>query len=102
MPHGEAPLYAEAAPVLDEHDFRSVSFARDQSGVPTLSLCFAPGSRVKFVRVVENNVNRRLVFLIRGKLLFAPVIDSEAVPECATIHGSVSDEDAAALRRAIR
>lgn len=102
MPQGEAPLYAEATPVLDERDFRSVSFARDQSGLPTLSLCFAPASRVKFTRVMKNNVHRRLVFLIRGKLLFAPVIDSEAVLECATVQGFVSEEDAAALQRAIR
>ena len=102
MPQGEAPLYAEPTPVLDERDFTSVSFGRDRLGLPTLSLCFAPEGRDEYTRVVARNVKRRLVFLVRGKLLFAPQIASADVPACATIQGDVSAEDAAALRAAIR
>lgn len=51
---------------------------------------------------MKRNVNRRLVFLIRGKLLFAPVITSEDVPDCAKIDGIVSAAAAAALQQAIR
>src|SRR5574338_793485 len=87
MPEGEAPLYAEPTPVLDERDFRSVSFSEDETGLSVLNLCFAPEGRAKFAHVVKQNVGRRLVFLIRGRLLFAPVIDSSDVPQCATIQG---------------
>ena len=102
MPHGEAPLYAETIPVLDEHDFASVSFGEDEAGGPALVLCFTPEGRAKFAQVVKENVGRRLVFLIRARLLFAPVIDSSEVPACAKIHGYVSAQDAEALKRAIR
>jgi preprotein translocase subunit SecD len=102
VPGGEAPLYAEATPVLDDRDFRSASYGRDADGLPMLTLCFAGDSRAKFTRIVERNVHRRLVFLVRRKLLLAPIIDSGAVPQCATIQGFVSEEDAAALQRAIR
>jgi preprotein translocase subunit SecD len=102
MPGGEASLYAEATPVLDDRDFRSASFSQDGSGLPILRLCFSPTGREKFAQVAEKNVQRRLVFLIQGKLLFAPVIDSGTVPECAEIRGSVSAEQAAALRHALR
>jgi preprotein translocase subunit SecD len=102
MPRGEAPLYAEAAPVLDDRDFNSASFSTDDSGLPVVRLCFAPGGRNKFTHVVERNVHRRLVFLVRGKLLLAPVIDSGVVQECESISGWVSADDAAALKRAIR
>jgi hypothetical protein len=36
MPRGEAPLYAEPTPVLDERDFRSVSFG-DTTDDPTIT-----------------------------------------------------------------
>jgi preprotein translocase subunit SecD len=102
MPGGQASLYAEATPVLDDRDFRSASFSQDASGLPILRLCFSATGREKFTHVAERNVQRRLVFLIQGKLLFAPIIDAGAVPECAEIRGSVSAEQAAALQHAIR
>jgi preprotein translocase subunit SecD len=101
MPRGEAPLYAEPTPVLDERDFRSVSFG-DTTDEPTITLCFTSAGRDKFTRVVEHNIKRRLVFLVRGRLLLAPVIDSATVRECTTIQGYVSPSDADALRRAIQ
>jgi len=102
MPGGEAPLYAEATSVLDERDFKDASFARAESGQPLLRLCFAPEGRAKFVHVAEQNLHRRLVFLIHGKLLFAPVIDSATTPECLEVTGWVTAEDAETLQRAIR
>jgi len=102
MPSGEAPLYAEATPVLDDRDFKSASFAPDDSGQPVLRLCFAPESRPKFVHIAEQNVHRRLVFLAHGKVISAPVIDSAAAPECLEIGGTVTAEQAATLQRAIR
>jgi preprotein translocase subunit SecD len=102
MPGGEAPLYAEARAVLDDRDFMSASFARNDSGQPVLRLCFAPDGRQKFVHVAEQNVHRRLVFLVRGNVLFAPVIDSATAPDCLDINGAVTPEEAAVLQRAIR
>ena len=102
MSRGEAPLYAEPVPLLDERDFKSVSFSGAPAGEPTITLCFTAAGRDKFTHIVVGTVKRRLVFLIRGKLLFAPVIDSTAIPECGTVQGNVSASDADALRRAIR
>jgi preprotein translocase subunit SecD len=102
MPSGEAPLYAETRSVLDDRDFRSASFGEDASGRPQLRLCFAPNGRAKFNAMAQQNLRRRLVFLIEGKLLFAPVIDSAAAPECLEISGAVTSEQAASLQRAIR
>ena len=102
MPAGEAPLYAETDPVLEDRDFSSARFSTDASGLPQLTLCFGREGRARFQSVVQANVGRRLVFLIRGRLLFAPVIDSADVPECAVINGHVSQEDADALQRAIK
>ena len=101
MPAGEAPLYAEIDPVLDDRDFSSARLSADSDGLPQLTLCFARQGRERFQRVAQGNVGRRLVFLIRGHLLFAPIIDSADVPECVTINGHVSPEDADALQRAI-
>ena len=102
MPRGESPLYAEPPTVLDERDFRSATFGHDASGLPELRLCFAPGGREKFNSLATHNLRRRLVFLVRGKLLFAPVIDAATAPECLQIAGAVTPEDAAALQRVIR
>jgi preprotein translocase subunit SecD len=102
MPGGEAPLYADPTSVLDERDFKSASFARDDFGQPLLHLCFSPGGRSKFVHVAEQNTHKRLVFLVHSKLLFAPVIDSAATPECLQISGVVTADQAATLQSAIR
>jgi preprotein translocase subunit SecD len=102
MPNGEAPLYAETRAILDEDDFRSASFGNDGSGQPQLRLCFAPSARDKFTSMAQQNLHRRLVFLVEGKLLFAPVIDSAAAPECLEISGAVTPAQAEVLRRAIR
>jgi preprotein translocase subunit SecD len=102
MAGGEAPLYAEATSVLDDRDFNRASFAQDDSGQPLLRLCFAPEGRSKFVHLAAQNVHRRLVFLVQGKLLFAPVIDSAVASECLEVRGAVTAEHAAALQRAIR
>ena len=88
--------------MLDERDFSRVAFVQDQFGRPALQLCFAADARTKFLRIAEGNRSRRLAFLIRGKLLFAPAITSDPLPECATVQGAVSGDDAEALRRAIR
>jgi preprotein translocase subunit SecD len=102
MPSGEAPLYAEARSVLDDHDFRSASFREDASGQQQLRLCFAPHGRERFISMAQQNLHRRLVFLVEGKLLFAPTIDSAAAPDCLEISGAVTPEEAATLERAIR
>src|SRR4030095_14895191 len=102
MPNGEAPLYAETRAILDEDDFRSASFGHDASGQPQLRLCFAPRARDKFTSIAQRNLHRRLVFLVEGKLVFAPVIDSETAPECLEIRGALTPARAEVLRRAIR
>ena len=102
MPSGQAPLYAETRSVLDDRDFRSASFGDDASGQPQLRLCFAPNGRDKFISMAKQNLHRRLVFLVEGKLLFAPIIDSAAAPECLEINGAVTPDEAATLQRAIR
>jgi preprotein translocase subunit SecD len=102
MPSGEAPLYAESSPVLDERDFSSVSVSHDDFGRTILNLCFAPDGRRRFVKLARHNTNRSIVFLVRGKLLFAPVITSDPIPQCATVQGAVSPADAEALQRVIR
>jgi preprotein translocase subunit SecD len=101
MPSGEAPLYADPTSVLDERDFKSASFARDEFGQPLLRLCFASAGRPKFLHVAEQNTHKRLVFLVHGKVLFAPVIDSAAAPECLEISGVVTADQAATLQSAI-
>ena len=102
MPNGEAALYADPASVLDDRDFTSVSFGQHDFGRALLRLCFAAQGRSRFVRVAQSNLRRRLVFLLRGKLLFAPVIESATPPECLEISGAVTPEEAAALQRVIR
>jgi preprotein translocase subunit SecD len=102
MPSGEAPLYAEPRSVLDDRDFRSAAFGEDASGLPQLRLCFAPNGRERFISMAKQNLHRRLVFLVEGKLLFAPIIDSAVAPECLEISGAVTRDAAATLQRAIR
>lgn len=100
MPSGEA-LYAEIDPVLEDRDFISARYGVGADGLPQVTLCFARQGRKRFQRVVQANVGRRLAFLIHGRLLFAPIIESTDVPECSTISGHVSQEDADALQRAL-
>jgi preprotein translocase subunit SecD len=102
MPSGEAPLYAELRSVLDVQDFRSASLAEDAFGRPLLRLCFAPHGRDKFSALARQNLQRRLVFLLEGKLLFAPVIQSASAPDCLEISGAVTAQHAAALQRILR
>ena len=99
---GEAPLFADPTPILDERDFSSVSVAGSPDGLKTIRLCFKNEGRAKFGEAIRRNLGKRFVFLIRGKLLFAPIVDSSDVEECAVINGFVTDEDAAALKRAIQ
>jgi hypothetical protein len=68
----------------------------------TQTLCFAHDGRSKLLEVAEHKLNWRLVDLIRGMLLFAPVITSDPIPQCATVNGAVSPADAEALQRVIR
>ncbi len=99
---GEAPVHAERTPVVDGRDFKSASFGSDSDGLPQISLCFTSRGRARFAQVVEGNMNRRLVFLIEGRLLMAPIIESAQAPECEIISGYVSQAEANALRRAIK
>jgi preprotein translocase subunit SecD len=102
MASGEAPLYAEPVPPLDGHDFKSATLAQDDLlRQPIIRLCFAPGGQAKFNKIAADNRGRRFVFLIDGKLLFAPIVPSRPEPECAVIDGTLSAEEAKALQRAI-
>jgi len=67
-----------------------------------LRLCFAPNGRERFISMAKQNLHRRLVFLVEGKLLFAPIIDSAEVAECLEIGGAITPEEAAVLERVIR
>ena len=102
MPDGQAPLFAEIRSVLDDHDFRSVSLAEDELGLPVLRLCFSPNGREKYNSMAQQNLHRFLVFLVDGKLLIAPRIESASAQECLGIDGAVTPEQAATLKRAIR
>jgi preprotein translocase subunit SecD len=102
MPGGEAPLYAETRSVLEDHDFRSVSLGEDELGLPVVRLCFSPNGRERYDSMAQRNLHRRLVFLVDGKLLFAPQIESASTRECVGIDGAVTPEQAATLKRAIR
>jgi len=102
MEGGEAPLYAETRAVLDDHDFRSVSLDEDELGLPVLRLCFSPNGRERYNSMAQQNLHRFLVFLVDGKLLIAPRIESASAQECLGIDGAVTPEQAAALKRAIR
>jgi preprotein translocase subunit SecD len=97
----EMPLCAERTFQLDERDFRSASLGKDNIRAPAVNLCFSQGGRAKFERLVSSNVGRWIVFTSNGKLLMAAKIMSAEVPECATVEGHVSAQDASALQRAI-
>jgi hypothetical protein len=99
---GEALLYMEEHSVLDDRDVLSVRMETDRFGEPAMELCFTPKGKERFQKASTENVGRRLVFLVQGKLVMAPQIESEASQQCVTVEGYVTAEDAAVLSKVIR
>jgi hypothetical protein len=98
---GESSLYMEQNSVLDDRDFLNVRLITDRLGALALELCLTPEGKEKFRRVATENVGRRLMFLVQGKLAMAPQIDSAASLECVTVEGHVTPGDADALSEVI-
>ena len=70
--------------ILSSMDVESAGFSKYQSEQKTLELILSPRGREKFAQATANNVGRQLAVIWRGKVIVAPMIQSQI----ASGHGS--------------
>jgi len=70
-------IYLNPKVEISEKDIAFVSIEEDSYGYPNLFLDLKPEATKKFATLTANNLQKKLAILVGGKLIMAPVIQTE-------------------------
>lgn len=85
------------AVVLSSPDVESAGFSQYQGEQKTLEVFLNPRGREKLARATAQNIHRQLAIVWRGKVICAPIIQSEIPNGRVAITGRFSDAEAQQL-----
>lgn len=96
-------LYLDSAPVCSVADFRDVSArVEDYSGQPAMEIRLNEAGTEKFARATRANIGKKIAIIGNGKLLAAPVVQSEISGGRLTVSGNFTFDEINALVNRIR
>ena len=95
--HTAEVLNLQKTVLLDETALKSAKLVKNQQGLPQINIRFTEAGRKQFAEVTRQHLHQRLAIVIDGKLVEAPVIQSEIPSGEAIITGSFSEAEAKAL-----
>ena len=87
-------------PVIDERHVARVEWAAGEHG-PAIKLTFTKAGAAVFRKLARDAVGRRLVFLVRGRCVMAPVVEAIPAEDYTWIEGYVTRDDFEVLASAI-
>lgn len=88
------PLNVEKQILLDQHAVKSAIAKKGLLGNWEIEITFAREAREKFAEITRDHVRQRLAIIIDGKLMEAPVIQSEIPGGTCQIVGDFSEDQA--------
>jgi preprotein translocase subunit SecD len=88
-------------PSLDERQLRRVEYLPQRDDGPTIRLVFTDEGARRFRELTRRHLHERIVFMIRGRVAMAPVIEFASTDDFTLITGNVTRKDAEALADAI-
>ena len=90
-------LQLQKTVLLDQSALKSAKVVKDALGLPQIDIRFTDAGRKRFAEITRQHLHERLAMVIDGKLLSAPVIQSEIPSGEAIITGNFSEAEANAL-----
>ena len=92
--HGEIDYLVETKPVLADANFAEVTAGFDQyTGTPVVDFRLTEEAAHRFAEITRDNIGRAMAIVIDGKVVSAPVIQSEIGGGVGVITGSFSDAE---------
>lgn len=93
-------FHIRSTPELDDRDIQTVEFS-EKDGSPAIRLAFTKKGTDRFRELTRRHLHERVVFMVRGRVVMVPAIDSVATNDYTWITGNVTKADADAIRSAI-
>ena len=90
-------LYLDSLAVCTAADFASAEMILGYADRPVISVTLTESGKLKFAEATRNNLGRKIAIVGNGKLLSAPVVQSEIAGGMFAIAGDFSQEDARLL-----
>ena len=100
VPADDGPLLIESQPVLTGVNIADQRLAANAGGMPIIEIEFDDIGRARFAESTAQNIGRRFAIVSGGRAHTAPVI-REPIPSGHAVLSGFSDEDAAAIVRAL-
>ena len=94
-------LYLDSLAVCTAADFASAEMILGYADRPVISVTLTEIGKLKFAEATRNNVDKKIAIVGNGKLLSAPVVQSEIAGGMFEIAGDFSKEDAKQLAERI-
>jgi beta-lactamase regulating signal transducer with metallopeptidase domain len=89
--------YVQKPVLLDQTALQSAKLIKGPQGDQQIEITFTSAGRKQFAEVTREHLHQRLAIIVEGKLLEAPVIQSEISGGKCQITGSFSEAEAKAL-----
>jgi preprotein translocase subunit SecD len=93
----QAEVYVGKSVLLDQTALQSAKLITGPQGDRQIEITFTAAGRKQFAKITREHLHQRLAIVIDGKLMEAPVIQSEITAGTCQIVGSFSDAEAKAL-----
>lgn len=95
-------LYLDPVAICTPVDFKTAEMAFGYAGRPVVQVELNDAGREKFTGATRTNVGKKLAIIGNGRLLSAPVVQSEIAGGMFEVSGSFSVEEAKGLAERIR
>ena len=97
----QSTIYMNPSPELTEEHLGKIAIGRGRTGDRILMLTFTDEGAATLARVTAANVGKRMVFIVAGRVVMAPVLQSQIANGAAVIEGSFTEEEAERLAKAL-
>jgi len=95
-------IFVDSTVLLGPDSLRSAEVAFDRKGHPCINIDLTDAGSKKLAAITADNVNKRLGFIIAGKLRMAPVVREPITGGKLQITGTFTPEEAAEIVDMVR
>ena len=99
--HLDETIYVKPAPEMTEQHLRQIRVGKGYAERSVLMLKFNEEGTARLAQVTEANVGKRIAFVVNGRVVSAPRLQSRIDGGEAIIEGDFTEEEATRLAQAI-
>jgi len=94
-------IYMNPSPEMTEAHLYKIAIGRGRTGDRILMLTFTDEGTAALARVTSANVGKRLAFIVGGRVVTAPILQSQITGGEAVIEAGFTEEEAERLVKAL-